>query len=29
LVLDYQEPDAILRAVCGETVGTLIKQSGS
>ena len=25
LVLDYQEPDAILRAVCGETVGTLIK----
>ena len=29
LVLDYQEPDAILRAVCGETVGTLIKQRGS
>ena len=28
LVLDYQEPDAILRAVCGETVGTLIKQRG-
>ena len=29
LVLDYQEPDAILRAVCGATVGTLIKQRGS
>jgi len=29
LVLDYQEPDAILRAVCGETVGTLIKQRDS
>ena len=29
LVLDYQEPDAILKAVCGETVGTLIKQRGS
>ncbi len=29
LVLDYKEPDAILRAVCGETVGTLIKQRGS
>ena len=25
LVLDYQEPDSILRAVCGESVGTLIK----
>ena len=24
-VLDYQEHDAIIRAVCGETVGTLIK----
>ena len=29
LVLDYKEPDAILGAVCGETVGTLIKQRGS
>ena len=24
LVLDYEEPESILRAVCGETVGTLI-----
>lgn len=29
LVLDYHEPDAILKAVCGETVGTLIKQRDS
>ncbi len=25
LVLDYQEPDSILRAVCGKSVGTVIK----
>ena len=25
LVLDYQETDSIIRAVCGESVGTLIK----
>ena len=25
LVLNYKEPDSILRAVCGESVGTLIK----
>ena len=29
LVLDYHEPDAILKAVCGETVGTMIKQRDS
>ena len=25
IVLDYREPDTILKAVCGESVGTLIK----
>jgi len=25
MVLDYREPDTILKAVCGESVGTLIK----
>ena len=25
MVLDYREPDTILRAVCGESVGTLIR----
>ena len=25
MVLDYREKDTILKAVCGETVGTLIK----